>query len=67
MNDREFEIFMKRKQFVDDIRGWTRKFTFVCKKGDEFFIAHRIEGRIGKTTKIEFEHIDEWIAYFDRI
>jgi hypothetical protein len=67
MTDREFENIMKRKQFVDDIKGWTRKFTFVCKKDDEFFIAHRIEGKIGRLTKIEIEHIDEWIKYFDRI
>lgn len=66
MVEKEFIVAMKRRNFVDDIKGWTRKFTFVSMVSGEIFIGHRIEGKIGKLTKVEGD-VDEWIKYFDRI
>lgn len=64
---KEIAHIMKMKSFVDDIKGWTRRFTFIALKEGKLYIGHRIEGSIGKLTPIEFEHLDEWIKYFDRI
>ena len=58
---------MKMKGFVEDIQGWTRKFTFISLKGTQLFIGHRIEKKIGILTPIKFQDLDEWIKYFDRI
>lgn len=58
---------MKMRNFVEDLKGWTRRFTFIKFKDGQIFIGHRIRGINTKMTKIEFEDIDEWIKYFDRI
>lgn len=55
------------RNFVEDLKGWTRRFTFIKFDNGQIFIGHRIKGINTIMTKIEFEHIDEWIKYFDRI
>ena len=55
------------RNFVEDMKGWTRRFTFIKYEDGQIFIGHKIRGIKTKLTKIEFEHIDEWIKYFDRI
>jgi len=67
MNDYEIEIIMKRKNFVRDIDGWRRKFVFITIEDGQWKIGHAIGFRNIRTTNIEFEDIDEWIKYFDRI
>lgn len=70
LNWKDVDLHLRfRLNFVNDIQGWTRHFTFI--KFDEvrgkFYIGHRIQGKIGKLTPIEWEDINEWIKYFDRI
>ena len=67
MKEKDFIASMKMRNFVEDLNGWTRKFTFIHFKDGQIFIGHRIRGIETKMTAIEFEHIDEWIKYFDRI
>lgn len=60
-----FNNMMKRKlNFVDDIGRFTRGFTRVYIVDNELYIGHTINSR---KTKIEYEHLEEWIKYFDRI
>jgi len=67
VKEKDFIISMKMRNFVEDLKGWTRRFTFIKFDNGQIFIGHRIKGINTKMTKIEFEHIDEWIKYFDRI
>ena len=61
----EFRDYMiKKLQFVDDFDKYTRKFTVIYVDNNELFIGHTVSN---KRTKIEFEDLKEWIAYFDRI
>lgn len=55
---------MKRMNFVEDVGHFTRAFTRVYVEDNQLFIGHTINKR---KTKIEFENINEWIKYFDRI
>jgi hypothetical protein len=64
----DFAFIMKRKNFVQDMKGFTRKFTFITMIDSELYIGHIIGHRYpDRMSKIEYEHLDEWIAYFDRI
>ena len=58
---------MKYKNFVKDPNGWIRKWTFITVEDGQWKIGHSIERKIGKTSNIEFEEIDFWCKYFDRI
>lgn len=55
---------MKRMNFVEDVGKYTRAFTRVYVEDNHLFIGHTINKN---KTKIEFEHLNEWIRYFDRI
>lgn len=59
-----FPLIMKRMQFVEDIGYFTRKFTRIYVEDNQLYIGHTINK---KRTKIEFEDLDSWIQYFDRI
>lgn len=64
----DFANVMKRLNFVQDLRGYTRKFTFITVKDNELYICHSIGHSYPKhMSKFEYEHLKEWIAYFDRI
>lgn len=62
-----FASIMKRMNFVQDMKGYTRKFTFTTVIDGEFHIGHIYAGCSGRLTKIEYEHIKEWVEWFDRI
>lgn len=55
---------MKRLNFVEDIGFFTRNFTRIYVLDNQLYIGHIINK---KKTKIEFENINEWVSYFDRI
>lgn len=59
-----FRDVMKRLNFVEDIGYFTRKFTRIYVENNELFIGHTINKN---KTKIEYENLNEWISYFDRI
>ena len=63
----DFSKVMKWNQFVQDVNGYVRKFTFVTIKNNEIYIGHKIPNMNTSLTKIEFEDLTEWIKYFDRI
>ena len=63
----DFSFVMKRMNFVQDIKGYTRKFVFITVKEGELYIGHTYAGCSGRLTKIEYEHLKEWVEYFDRI
>ena len=58
----------KKLDFVEDlVKGqlmYTRKFTRIYVDGEQLSIGHTIHDR---KTNIDFEHIREWINYFDKI
>ena len=60
----ELPKIMKMKQFVEDIGCYTRKFTRIYVRNNQLYIGHTINKN---KTKIEFEDLDSWIKYFDRI
>lgn len=60
-----FGNVMKRLNFVEDIGCFTRKFTRIYVENNELFIGHTINKN--KKIKFEYEHLNEWINYFDRI
>jgi len=55
---------LKRLGFVDDLGFYTRSFTRIYVIQNELYIGHTISNR---KLKIEFENLDIWIKYFDRI
>jgi len=56
---------MKRRNFVRiNVEMFQRGFTCIYLDGKDLYIGHSIND---KRTKIEHEHLDEWIKYFDRI
>jgi hypothetical protein len=55
---------MKLLNFVEDVGFYTRKFTRIYVENNELYIGHTINKN---KTKIEYEHLNEWIKYFDRI
>lgn len=55
---------MKMMQFVEDIGFYTRKFTRIYVSNNQLFIGHTINKH---RTKIEYEDLESWIKYFDRI
>lgn len=55
---------MKMMQFVEDIGFYTRKFTRIYVSNNQLFIGHTINKN---RTKIEYEDLESWIKYFDRI
>ncbi len=60
-----FNIMMKRKlNFAEDIGYFTRKFTRVYIIDNELYIGHTINKM---KTHIQYEDLEEWIRYFDRI
>jgi len=63
----DIDNIMKRKNFVKDTDGWIRKWTFITVENRIWKIGHSIEKKVNKMSDIEFEDIDEWIGYFDRI
>lgn len=63
----DFAFIMKRMNFVQDMKGYTRKFTFITVIDGEVHIGHTYTGCSGKLTRIEYEHLKEWVEYFDRI
>lgn len=63
----DIDNIMKYKNFMKDIEGWIRKWTFITVEEGQWKISHSIEKRVGKMSNIEFEEMDEWIKYFDRI
>lgn len=60
---------MRKLNFVEDKAFYTRKFTRVYVENNELFIGHTLHNyRLKNTkTKIEYENLNEWIKYFDRI
>ena len=66
---KKMEHIMKMKGFVADIKGWTRAFTFIAfdEENEQLFIGHKIPGIKTKMTPMEFEDMNDWIKYFDRI
>ena len=55
---------MKRLNFVEDVGYFTRSFTRIYIENNKLFIGHTINK---KRTEIDFETMEEWIKYFDRI
>lgn len=55
---------MKNMNFVEDVGKFTRAFTRIYVEDNNLFIGHIINKR---RTRIEFEDMNEWIKYFDRI
>jgi len=65
MTSSEFRTYMTKKlNFVEDVGYFSRGFVRVYVDVDDLFIGHSINKN---RTKIGFEHIEEWIRYFDRI
>jgi hypothetical protein len=57
-------------QFVANIgitRSFVRKFVYLEIIDEDLFIGHFIEGKIGTLTKIEYDDLNFWLKYFDRI
>lgn len=67
MTNYEIEIIMKRKNFVRDIDGWRRNFVFITIENGQWKIGHTMGFNVIRTTNIEYEDMDKWINYFDRI
>ena len=67
MGCRELSFIMQRKNFMKDNDGWRRGFIFVTAENNQLKIAHEINSKIGILTNIEFNDLDDWIKYFDRI
>lgn len=59
-----FDKIMKRMDFVEGIGKFVRAFTVIYVEDNQIFIGHTINN---KKTKIEFEDMNDWIKYFDRI
>ncbi len=57
-------LIMKRLNFVEDVGRYTRAFTRIYIEENQLIIGHTINRR---RTKIEFEDMNDWIKYFDRI
>jgi len=54
---------MRMRNFVQDTDGWRREFTFIAIQEGQM----KMGTLNNKMSDIEFEDIDEWIRYFDRI
>jgi hypothetical protein len=69
MSDEEIAFILeKRKQFVRDVDGFHRRFVFIKLNKGKLEIGHELgDGKYGPTTPIEFDDLDIWINYFDRI
>jgi len=52
---------------MKDNDGWRRKFIFITAENNQLKIGHDMGKKIGRLTNIEFDDVDEWIKYFDRI
>lgn len=59
-----FREKMKQLNFVEDMGYYTRDFTRIYVENGEFFIGHTISKN---KLKFEYEHLNEYIKYFDRI
>ena len=55
---------MKMLNFVEDVGHFTRGFTRVYVENNTLFIGHTINKN---KTKINYNDLDSWIKYFDRI
>ena len=58
---------MKMRNFVQDTDGWRRKFIYITIEEGQMKMGTLISSKNNKLSDIEFEDIDEWIKYFDRI
>ena len=64
---RELSFKFRMKNFVKDTDGWRRGFIFITAEDGQLKIGHDMGSRTIRLTNIEFDDVDEWIKYFDRI
>ncbi len=65
INSNEFRIYMEKKlNFVADTDIYTRNFTRIYIENNQLYIGHTINN---SKTLFDFEDMDLYIKYFDRI
>lgn len=62
--EEKLKILMKRMQFVDDHNSYVRKFTRIDFIDDKIYISHTFNK---PKQEIQFDDIDLWVNYFDRL
>jgi hypothetical protein len=63
----DFKQQMEKMNFVTDIKGYTRRFTFITVKEGRLYIGHKYKGCTGLLSEFQHKDLKMWIAYFDRI
>jgi len=62
------ESFFKRKGFVQqDLYSWLKGFTFVIFENEQFKIGFKMGNKSDRLTVIDFEDIEFWLDYYNRM